>query len=122
MERVAAEADLQYAFESKAATDMELLVAQSNAKVETLNYNLTEFNLAHWFRGNIHPHPNMQALAQQCGGEEAAVREVLKALGQLPNGPIGNSFEQGVLLNLHGVSITVKGNVMDGVIKIGTMY
>ncbi len=122
LERTAAEADLQYAFESKTASEMEALVVKSNNKVETLNTNLTENNLTHWFRGTQHPHPNMEALAQSCGSEEAAVREVLKALGDLPNGPIGGSYETGMPLTINGINITVFGKVENGVIQIGTMF
>jgi len=122
LERTAAEADLQYAFESRTASEMEALVAKSNQKVETMEYNLDANNYSHWFEGKKHPHPNMEDLAQQYGSQEAAVREVLKALGDLPNGLIGGSDETGMSLTIGGINITVFGRVMDGVIKIGTMY
>jgi len=64
----------------------------------------------------------MEALAQSCGSEEAAVREVLKALGDLPNGPIGGSYETGMPLTINGINITVFGKVENGVIQIGTMF
>lgn len=61
---------------------------------------------------------NLQSLVSGLGGQENAVRAVLYALnGKLPS--VG-TFER--VVNIAGQSVTVRGSVVNGVPKIGTMF
>jgi hypothetical protein len=61
---------------------------------------------------------NLQPLVSRLGGQENTVRTVLSALsGKLPS--IG-TFER--VVNVGGESVVVRGSVVNGVPKIGTMF
>ena len=61
---------------------------------------------------------NLQQLVSRLGGQENTVRAVLNALsGKLPS--IGR-FER--VVNIGGESVVVRGSVVNGVPKIGTMF
>ena len=61
---------------------------------------------------------NFEPLVAKLGGEENTVRAVLNALnGQLPS--VGR-FEK--VVSIGGQSVTIRGSVVNGIPKIGTMF
>jgi hypothetical protein len=62
---------------------------------------------------------NLNGLINQLGGQESAIRAVLNAAnGKLP----ANGVFNGVSVNVGGQTVIIRGNVINGVPRLGTMY
>ena len=71
-------------------------------------------NLNHIFQSKH----NLSQLINQLGGKENTIRTVLNTLnGKLPSNGIYS-----IQININGIEIYVRGNVINGVNRIGTMY
>jgi len=101
---------------SIAATQETATVGTTAAVEQGVNYVMNNpAKVSHIFANTEH---NLQPLASRLGGQENTVRAVLNALsGKLPS--IGR-FER--VVNIGGQPVVVRGSVVNGVPKIGTMF
>ena len=93
--------------------------ARSAAECEkdATDYALKPEQLDHVFNNPGH---KLQGFVQQEGGEENAMRALIKAVGKEPDGIYGTSNP--LVRTIGKYTITIRGRVMDGVFKISTAF
>jgi len=80
---------------------------------KALDYALKQNKMNHLFRSNH----NLDALVQKLGTQENVIRAVISNLGKLPKSGV---FE--VTRTIKGIDVVIRGNVIDEVPKIGTIF
>jgi filamentous hemagglutinin len=110
--------DLAIAYRALAA--MESLGAQNSALLAS-RYGVDWANrVGHIFEG-VHQGPVGQALLQRFGSPAEAMAQIQRALevARPSTGLTGSSFA--TTLNLQGIAVQIRGRVVDGIYKIGTI-
>ena len=93
-------------------------VGRSSSKVidKAVSYAMTSEKIRHIFGKSAH---NLDALVLKMGGEENTIRAVLNAAsGKLP----ASGVFKDVQVEVSGYTVYIRGVVMDGIPKLGTMF
>ncbi len=89
--------------------------AEADASASAINPN----DLSHVFDNPAH---NLDNIVNQYGSQENAYNAIQEATQQVVNETGTTNYVDGIVVNVGGQNVTVRGVVVDGVARIGTAY